>query len=183
MYKDTLTKNLHKLVRTDSLTNEINGSIGLTMDNFDERMDDFSAQLDIDTATWALPVYENELGIVTDVIKSLTERREQIVSMWRVTGKTGAAEIKLVANSYTHGDVDVYLDNGVTVEFTNMYGVPSNIDDLKKVVRAMTPAHLRVNYVFKYYTYAEMKTTGLTYEQIAQTGLTYEQITNRGLIT
>lgn len=177
MYKDSLTKNLHKLVRTDPLTNEINGSIGLTMDNFDEQMDDFTAQLDINTATWALPVYENELNIVTDVSKSLAERREQIVSMWRVTGKTGAAEIKLVADSYTHGDVEVYLDNGITVEFTNVYGVPSNIDDLKKVVRAMTPAHLRVNYVFRFALYSDYKKH--TYAQMKN--YTYAQLLNGGL--
>ncbi|MNB98372.1 hypothetical protein D3C75_456210 [compost metagenome] len=177
MYKDNLTKNLHKLVRNDPLTNEINGSIGLSMDNFDEQMDDFIAQIDINTATWALPVYEKELGIVTDINKAITERREQVISRWRVTGKTGAAEIKLVADSYLNGDVEVVLDNGVTIEFTSIYGVPTGIEDLKKVLHSIVPAHLRVNYTFRYALYSEY--VGHTYNEMKN--YTYTQLLNGGL--
>lgn len=74
MYKDTLTNNLHKLVRQDPLVNEINGSIGVSLDDFDERIGDFAKQIDIDTATWSLPVYEKELGIITDISKPYVEK-------------------------------------------------------------------------------------------------------------
>lgn len=156
MYKDTLSNNLHKIVRLDPLVNEINGSVGLTLDNFDERMTDFANQIDISKATWGLPIYEKELQIVTDIAKPLDERRSNIISKLRVTGKTGAAEIKIVADSWSNGAVDVRLENGVTIQFNGALGLPSNVVDLKNVVRSIVPAHLKINYEFRFLLISEI---------------------------
>lgn len=179
--KDELIRNMHRVVRGDPLTNEIQGSIGLSLDNFDSETALLLAQLNIDTATWGLAVYEKELGLKTDVTKPLNDRRSLIKSKLRGTGKIGAAQIKIVADSYTNGDAEVTLENGIHIEFTSVYGIPGNMDDLKAIVREIAPAHLEINYEFRYYTYEEMAATRLTYEEIAATGLTYEEIMNRGL--
>lgn len=180
--KDQLVRNMHRVVRGDPLTNEIHGSIGLSLDNFDAEMELLLAQLNIDTATWALAVYEKELGLKTDVSKTLDDRRSLIKSKLRGTGKIGAAQIKVVADSYSNGDVEVTLDNGIHIEFSSIYGVPSNMADLKKIIREIAPAHLEINYVFRYHTYEEMAATGLTYEELTATGLTYEEIMNSGVL-
>lgn len=181
MLKESINKNLHRVLHHDPFTNEITGSIGLSLDSFDEDMESLKSQLNIDTATWSLAVYEKELGLRTDVSKPLDERRSVIKSKLRGTGKVGAAQIKVVAAAYSNGDVEVTLKDGITVEFVSSLGVPPNIDDLKQLVREITPAHLTINYIFRFYTYGEMAATGLTYEEIAATGLTYEEIMNRGL--
>ncbi|ULO09678.1 DUF2313 domain-containing protein [Paenibacillus sp. 19GGS1-52] len=165
MYKDTLTNNLHKIVRQDPLINEINGSIGITLDNFDEQMTDFSNQIDISTATWSLPVYEKELGIVTDITKTDAIRREQIMSRLKGMTKIGAAELKVIADSYAHGDVEITLDHGIVVEFTSVFGVPSNIEDLKAVLRSYAPAHIKMSYKFRYAFYSEF--IPYTYSQLS----------------
>lgn len=182
MFKDKLNRNLHRVVRKDPLTNEINGSIGLSMDNFQDEMKELYDQLNIDTATWALSVYEKELGIRTDLTKPLEERRSVIKSKLRGTGKIGAAQIEIVAESYSNGEVEVTLDHGIRIEFVSTYGIPPNMEDLKRVVREIAPAHLTINYVFRFYTYWEMKATGMTYAEIKATGLTYKEIKNKGLM-
>lgn len=184
MISEVLNKNLHKVVRKDPYTNEMNGAIGSTLDEVNAETNTWLLQLNIDTATWALAVYEKELGIVTDVKKPLDERRSVIKSKIRGTGKIGAIQIKIVADAWSNGDVDVSLSASggtVIIQFTSIYGIPSNIPDLQGAVREIVPAHLAIEYQYKYYTYGEMKTTGFTYGQITATGLTYEQILTGGL--
>lgn len=179
--KEQLLGSLHKIVRHDPYTNELFGSVGLSLDNFDEEMKSLLDQLNIDTATWALTVYERELGLKTDVSKSPEERRSLIKSKLRGTGKIGAAQIKLVADSYSNGDVEVTLDNGIHIEFTSVYGIPSNMADLKAIIREIAPAHLEIEYVFRFYTYAELKAKGLTYGELKALGITYKDLKNRGI--
>lgn len=180
--KDQLVRNMHRVVRGDPLTNEIHGSIGLSLDNFDADMEMLLAQLNIDTATWALAVYEKELALKTDVSKTIDDRRSLIKSKLRGTGKIGAAQIKIVADSYSNGDVDVTLEyGGIDIEFTSVYGIPSNMEDLKKIIREIAPAHLEINYMFRFYTYAELKANEWTYGAIKASGKTYKEIYNRGL--
>lgn len=184
MIKEVLNNNLHKVVRGDPYINEVNGTIGSTLDKVNRETDSWLLQLNIDTATWALAIFEKELGIVTDVKKPLDERRSVIKSKIRGTGKIGAIQIKIVADAWSNGDVEVSLSPSggtVLIEFTSIYGIPTNIPDLQASVREIVPAHLAIDYTFKYYTYGKMKTTGLTYEQISATGLTYEQILTGGL--
>ncbi|MEC0107279.1 DUF2313 domain-containing protein [Paenibacillus taichungensis] len=184
MIKDVLNKYMHRVYRADPYTNVVNGAIGATLDDVHAKTDDWLLQLNVDTATWALAIYEKEHGIVTDVKKPLDERRSVIKSKMRGTGKIGAIQIKIVADAWSNGDVEVTLSPSggtVIIQFTNVYGIPSNIPDLQAAVREIVPAHLAIEYQYKYYTYGEMKETGLTYEQIAATGLTYEQILTGGL--
>ena len=172
MYKDVLSNNLHLIMRHDPLINEITGSIGLALDNLDKEIESLRDQLDIEKATWALKVYENELGIVTDIGKPLNERRSLIKSKFRGSGKIGAPQIKLVADSYTNGDVDVKLDRGIHIEFNSIYGIPSNIEDLKTVLREICPAHLNLSYTFKFVTYDDLRIK--THDQLAD--FTHDQI-------
>ena len=165
---EALNRNLHKIVREDPLTNAINGTIGLSMDNFDDKMNDFVAQLNIDTATWALAIYEKELGIKTDISKPLDERRSVIKSKLRGTGKIGAAQIKIVADAYSNGNVEVKFDKAIYLKFNSFYGVPKNLDDLKRAVREVAPAHLVIIYEFKYLLIRDVNNV-MTFNELKQT--------------
>lgn len=111
---------------------------------------DLEKQLNIDTATWGLTVYEKELGIETDLNKPLGERRSVIKSKWRGTGKVDRLLIKTAVDAFTNGQVEVTFDGSINVQFTSVLGIPPNIDDAKKAVENIAPAHLRVAYYFAY---------------------------------
>ncbi|MCG7410566.1 YmfQ family protein [Paenibacillus sp. ACRRX] len=164
--------NMHKIMRQDPLVNALSGSIDVSLKNMDGRIDNFVKQLDIDTATWALVVYERELGISLDPTKPLDQRRSLVKSKLRGSGTVGAAQIKLVADSYTHGDVEVTLDKGIVIEFRSIYGIPPNLEDLKTVIRQIAPAHLSVRYVIKYTMHKDLK--GLTHMKLS--AFTHDQI-------
>lgn len=113
-------------------------------------LDDILNQVNVDTATWGLDIYEKELNIKKDISKSYEERRSLIKSKLRGIGKVDKALIKLVADSYTNGHVDVKFDNNIKIKFNSLYGIPSNLDDLKTAINEIKPAHLRILYEFSY---------------------------------
>ncbi|OPG98994.1 hypothetical protein B2I21_07515 [Chryseobacterium mucoviscidosis] len=180
LISEVLNKNLHKVIRKDPYTNEMNGAIGFTLDEVNAETNTWLLQLNIDTATWALADYEKELGIVTDVKKPLDERRSVIKSKIRGTGKIGAIQIKIVADAWSNGDVEVSLSPSggtVIIEFTNIYGVPNNMQDVRSAVREIVPAHLEIQYLFKYTLYSDLKNE--LYSNVIT--LTYAELLNGGL--
>jgi hypothetical protein len=111
---------------------------------------DILVQLSIDTATWALDIYEKELEIKTDVNKPLSERRSVIKSKLRGFGKIDALQIKLVADAYTNGEVVISFNGHIVVKFTSKIGIPPNLQDLKSALEEIKPAHLKIDYLFRY---------------------------------
>lgn len=137
-------------MRSDPFTAALTGSIDTSIQALDQRTNDFVAQLDIDTATWALDIYEKEYGIVSDRNKPLDERRSVIKSKMRGGGSLSATQIKIVADSFTNGDVIVSLKDGIMIEFSSVIGTPPNMDDLKAALEMIKPAHLPISYKFRY---------------------------------
>lgn len=113
-------------------------------------IEDIKKQLDIDTATWGLVVYEKELKIPTNLNKPLNDRRSVIKSKLRANGKVDSIQIKLVADAYTNGDVLVSFNGHIVVKFNSVYGIPPNLEDLKFAIEDVKPAHLAVDYEFNY---------------------------------
>lgn len=113
-------------------------------------IEDLEKQLNIDTATWGLEIYEKELGIKTDSNKPLEDRRSVIKSKWRGTGKVDRALIKAVVDAFTNGGVDVSFDGRIIVTFNDVKGIPPNLEDAQVAVENICPAHLAVIYQFAY---------------------------------
>ncbi|MFD3271529.1 putative phage tail protein [Paenibacillus dendritiformis] len=145
-------------------------------DNRDEAIFDLFMQLSIDTATWALAIYENELGIPVDPRKPYIERRSVIKSKMRGTGKVSAALIKIVADSYTNGDVDVRFDGSIRVKFVSVKGMPPNLEDLKASIEEIKPAHLSIEYEFSYLIWDEIDAYKKSWDEWDALKLTWDQL-------
>ncbi len=117
---------------------------------FEDAIEDLELQLSIDTATWALDIYEKDLGIETDTSKPYSERRSVIKSRERGTGKVDTDLIKSVADAYANGDADVDFNGNIIVTFTSVLGRPPNLEDLIEAIKDIRPAHLLVEYKYKY---------------------------------
>lgn len=145
---------------------------------------DVLAQFFIETATWGLARWERIFGITTDPTKTYAQRREILLGRLRGVGAVTAELIDNVASAYANGDVEVAnraADYTIVITFVSTYGVPEQIDELKAAVRDITPAHMAIEYVFRFYTYAELKTSGLTYGDLKALGITYGELKNRGI--
>ncbi|WP_245640062.1 putative phage tail protein [Paenibacillus dakarensis] len=147
-------------------------------------IDDVLAQFYIETATWGLTRWERIFGLATDQTKTYGQRREILLSRLRGVGAVSADLIENVASAYSNGDVAVTSKTAeytIVITFVSTMGVPEQIAELKAAVRDITPAHLAIDYVFRFYTYAELAAGGRTYGAVKASGKTYGEIYNRGV--
>lgn len=135
-------------------------------------------QLFIETATWGLSYWEKEYGIAENKKLTFAERRANLKAKKRSQGTVTKEHVKAIALSYTGGAVEVtevFHKYEVEVKFTDVFGVPSNLDDCKKVIRDMIPAHLNVTYKFRYTLWADIDAENHTWEHICTLNNTWEQ--------
>lgn len=146
-------------------------------------INDLLAQFNVATATWGLREWERIVGVSTDTNKTLGERRSVVIAKLRGAGVVTKAHVENVAESFRGGDVEVierYADYTIVIKFVSDYGVPTNINDLTDILREIIPAHLAIEYEFKFVTYDMVKNTGATYDAVLATGFTYTQLITNG---
>ena len=136
--------------RNSKIFQEIMKAEQIEFDRLAIDIEDLEKQLNIDTATWGLAIYERELGIKTNLNKPLEERRSVIKSKWRGTGKVDRALIKTVVDAYTNGGVEVGFDGRIIITFNDVKGIPPNLEDAQRAIEDISPAHLAIIYEFAY---------------------------------
>ena len=130
----------------------INGNIKDIIDN-----------IFIDTATWSLDLWEEELGIDTILNDTLENRRSRIKAKLRGYGVCTKKHIKNVALSYGYGEVEPiehYEDYMLEIKFVSTIGIPPNLNDFKKTMRLIVPAHIGIKYTFRYNTWQDVFNLG-----------------------
>jgi len=170
---------LPRYYETSRIMSTLNQARGMEIDKFRQALDETLNQFYVRTSTWGLDDWEKELNLLTDTSLTDSERQDRIVSKLRGYGICTLKLIKTTAEAYEYGTVNAVQDHAIyriIIQYVDVRGVPSNIDDLKKVLREIIPANLEIQYEYKYTTYNELKTWGLTYGAIKDLGLTYGAI-------
>ena len=173
---DQMINSLPLYERSSRIFQQVFQAEGAEFADLHGNVDDIRLQLFVDTATWGLAIYEKELGIVTDLNKPLVERRGVIRSKMRGYGKVDAALIKLVVDSYTNGGADVTFDGKINVIFSNVRGIPENMNDVYKAVEDIKPAHLDVTYDFLFTTWERFDNFNYTWDSLDALNKTWNEI-------
>lgn len=132
---------------------------------------DVLAQYFVDTATWGLTYWERLCGIATDNTKPIEQRRSVVKSQLRGYGTVTVASIVNVAESYVNGSVRVEEfpeKNTIMVRFVDERGAPSNLADIKRIIKEIIPAHLRATFSFTYISWDEIESRGTTWDKISE---------------
>ena len=140
-----------------------------------ESIDDLVNNLYVDTATWGLDYFEEELGLKTDKTKTYEERRERIKAKKRGNGTTTIKMIKDTALAFECGEIDItemYTDYMFKIKFISQKGRPKNLEDFKSAIDEIKPAHLAYILEFMYNTHQELKIK--THEYLSQ--FTHQEI-------
>ena len=107
---------------------------------------DFLAQLNVDTATWGLDLWEFEYGIQTDASKSLDARRTALKAKMRGAATTTAEQIRRIVNAYTGNDscevTEYPREYLVGVSYTLDLDKQDRVEACRKSLREALPAHL-----------------------------------------
>lgn len=141
-------------------------------------------QFFIDTATWGLSNWERVCGIKTDTNKSYEERRSNIKSRLRGVGTVTTELIKNVAESYANGEVEVSENNTnyeINVKFVEDRGIPTRIEDVKRALRDIIPAHMGIVYSFTYMTWDELDAHAFTWDGLDTQALTWDEFETYGV--
>ena len=108
-------------------------------------------QMSLDTVSWNLPVEERVAGISPAPGASLEQRRTALKARWRSSGKATLEQIQTVADSWRNGAVEAAFTEGrIVVRFVGPFGIPEDLDSLKAALELVIPAHLAMEYRFRY---------------------------------
>lgn len=174
--QESITRMMPKIYESSKVVEEVIKADAAEMELFHENLNDVFAQYFIETATWGLKIWENMLLIATDESKTYEERRGVIRSVLRRFGTSTQAMIKNVAESYVNGAVEITEYNGeyrLNIKFIGERGRPTNLDDVKTAIRAVTPSHIALTYELTFFSFAEMEQNNYTWNILS--AKTWEQ--------
>lgn len=107
------------------------------------------------------------------------DRRSSIKSRIRGFGPINRELLKSVSESYVGGEVEVIetpSTHQVSIKFIDARGIPSNIDDLKAAVAEIMPAHLVVEYTYRYLSWNEYDAFTWTWDELDAMQFTHDQL-------
>lgn len=133
----------------------------------------------ISSATYSLPWWSNLAGIDYDKNVDTETSRSNILARIRANGITTVDVIKRIAESYSNGTCEViedYANYKFTVKFISTIGIPKRIDEIKKIIDKIKPAHLAYDFEFKYRTWGDIKNIGKTYSEWKTEGKTWNDL-------
>lgn len=122
--------------------------------------------------------WESELGLPSYQSKPIDQRRSVIKSKLLGVGTVTKGMIQRVAESYDHGEVDVYQEDAlytVFVHFISTRGVPPNLSDIQKAIQEISPAHLAIHFKFTYLTWDELDGLDLRWNGVEELELTWNE--------
>jgi uncharacterized protein YmfQ (DUF2313 family) len=108
---------------------------------------------------------------------SLDERRSAVKSRLRGAGTVTKTMLVSVCAAYTGGTVEIIeipADFRVQIVFTDITGVPLNMDALEAVVRDIMPAHLVIEYVYRYLRWSELDGYAWSWDTLDAKGYTWD---------
>jgi hypothetical protein len=151
---------------------------GIEFDNAREAIQAVFRQFHVDTTDeWGIKIWEKELNLPVGDGETLNERRQRVKSQLRGYGTATIKNIKAAAEAYDKGRIDVAVDYSqyTVIRFVDTTGVPTNIEDLKTIVRELVPAHLALSYEQNYFLWQDLDDLNLTWAQIDALNLTWAE--------
>lgn len=139
---------------------EIMNALQPELDAMQDAIEDVLAQFVLDTATWGLAMWERDYGIESNVSQSCEERRDHVRSKLRGAGTMNCDALEQIAAAYVAGRTEITEIPEkwmLRVTFVDVFGVPSNLEDLKAVLEEMRPAHLILEYIIRYRLWQEVR--------------------------
>ena len=156
-HKTQIINNLHKIFRKDPYINNILGSVGEKLDLMDLKTEDLEKEFFFDTmSAVGIAIMEEQLNY-NCISETLEGKREEIEGKWKTAGKCDLKLLQTIANSWRNGEVAVMFTNAVIkITFISIIGIPRDIEALKNAINEAKPAHLPIEYTFRYRTWGNL---------------------------
>ncbi|HIT53134.1 MAG TPA: DUF2313 domain-containing protein [Candidatus Fimivicinus intestinavium] len=158
----------------------IEAAFGKAADNALSALEELMAQCFVNTADWALPLWEKSVGVAPEEGKDIIYRRTRILSKLRGGGTSTKEMLKNTIESFYNGEVDILeypTEYRFEVKFLSTIGIPPNLSDVTQAIEEAKPAHLAYSYIITFVLQEELMQ--FTHSQLA--GKSHEQIRNEAV--
>lgn len=136
---------------------------------------DVMDQFFVETATWGLDLWEQQVGIETDRGLSHESRRGAIKQKLVASGQTTSEMVRQLAETITGYEARVHInqDYSFSLEFLGEKTELADIDveELRSVVEQIKPAHLR--FIITGITWNDLESMGLTWQWFEDNQITW----------
>lgn len=133
------------------------------MDTIEGVLKDIRKQFNFETMTWGADLLASEMNIKLDPTLKQDEKNSIIAARWKSEGKADINLLQAICNSWHNGNVDVKFVNGkIQLKFNGIYGIPTDLDSLKKQIDLSKPSHLAIDYLFAYLLLKDVEAMTLT---------------------
>ncbi len=119
------------------------------MDALRARLEAMAEQLDLESATWGLDLWEKTLGLTAGQSMGLRARRARIAAKLRGAGTSTVEAVRQVAESFTGGEAEVIehpRQFRVELRLRSEYAL--DLSQISATLREMLPAHLVFDLTF-----------------------------------
>lgn len=132
-----------------------------------------------ETTEDAIARKEAWFGVELNEGKRLNDRVAVLVAKHRGQGTTTEAFIRNVALSFEYGDI--FVDDSsaaytVVIIFNDVMGVPANLDDFYAAINEVMPAHLAVDFVFRYLTWDMYEGYNRAWDEWEAVNVTWDEL-------
>ena len=138
-------------------------------------------QFFVDTATWGLALWEQQVGIGTDISLSIAARRAAVKQKLVASGNTTAEMVRQLAEAITGYGARVIVndDYSFSLEFLGETNTLADIDvsEIRSVVEQIKPAHLR--FIISGLTWADVEGVELTWQWFEDNPTTWAEFESK----
>lgn len=124
-------------------------------------------QLFVETATWRLDTWENELGIETNDTFSIEERKNIVLDKIRYRYQTITKKLlKSIIDKYCISEIYEDFDtSNIRIKTIKERGTPEKLQAIQIICNSFIPCHLNYEIEFTYLPWDELEAALLTFDQ------------------
>ncbi|MEG0840793.1 MAG: DUF2313 domain-containing protein [Cetobacterium sp.] len=156
-HKIQIINNLHKVFRNDPYIQTLLWEAGKRLDNISSKAENIEKEFWFDTmSAMGIAILENQMDYKS-MGKTIADKREELEGRWKIAGKCDLQLLQTIANSWRNGEVAVLFTNAcIKITFISIIGIPRDVESLKAAINEAKPAHLPVEYTFRYRTWGNL---------------------------
>lgn len=122
---------------------------------------------------------EGDFLVTPDNRKTLQDRVSILLAKLRGVGTTTPAMVKNLARSFEYGEIEIdeeSKEDVLIIRFTSIYGTPPNMVDFIAALTEILPAHLLLEFIYKYLTWNDYESYNRTWDEWDALNLTWDEL-------
>ena len=154
-------------------------ALGAALDGAGAALEEIQREMLVSTAEdWGLEAIESLL-VRRPVAPNLNRRRQALAALLRIGGDSftlAAINDNLKGCGINAVAEETGTAGQVTVRFPDVPGIPDGFEEMRAIIESILPAHLGIEYVYWYITWALMEERFDTWGDIEAIGPTWEEL-------